>query len=211
MTAAAWVLLAVAAVFAVGDWFAVARQSKPLEYVCKPAATAALVATAAVLDPVHADTRAWFVAALILCLLGDVFLMLPGDHFVPGLASFLVGQLLFAVGFLLYPGSAVGYVVGVAIVTVVGGALLHRFVGALRHGGHGALVPPVVAYFLAISTMVVSAIGAGNADAVTGALLFFASDGLIAETRFVGPRPGVPVAIMVTYHLALAALVVSLV
>src|SRR5437868_3824949 len=83
-----------------------AARSKALEYVCKPAATAALVATASVLDPVHSDTRAWFVAALVLCLLGDVFLMLPGDRFVPGLASFLVGQLLFAVGFLLHPGPA---------------------------------------------------------------------------------------------------------
>ena len=70
---------------------------------------------------------------------------------------------------------------------------------------------PVVAYFLAISTMVVSACGAGNADAITGAVLFLASDSLIAESRFVGTRRGFPVAIMVTYHLALAALVVSLV
>jgi uncharacterized membrane protein YhhN len=211
VTTAAWVLLAVAGSFAVGDWVAVARQSKPLEYVCKPATTSALLAMAAVLDPVHADTRAWFVAALALCLLGDVFLMLPGDRFVPGLASFLAGQLLFAVGFLLHPGPAVGYVIGVVVVGVVGGLLLARFVAALGRRGERALVGPVVAYFLAISTMVVSACGAGNADAVTGAGLFFASDALIAETRFVRPLWFAPVAIMVTYHLALAALVVSLV
>ena len=66
---------------------------------------------AATVDPVHADTRAWFVAALVLCLAGDVFLMLPGDRFVPGLASFLVGQLLFTVGFSLHPGAAGDYVV----------------------------------------------------------------------------------------------------
>jgi uncharacterized membrane protein YhhN len=211
VTAAAWVLFAVAAVFAVGDWVAVGRGSKPLEYVCKPATTALLAATAAVLDPVHADTRAWFVAALVLCVFGDVFLMLPGDRFVAGLASFLVGQLLFGVGFLLHPGPARGYVIGVVLVGVVGGALMVRFLGALRRDGQGALAGPVVAYFLAISTMVVSACGAGNADAVTGAVLFFASDSLIAESRFVGSRRGFPVAIMVTYHLALAALVVSLV
>jgi hypothetical protein len=46
--------------------------------------------------------------------------------------------------------------------------------------------------------------------AAVGGALFFASDALIAETRFVGPRPGAAVAIMVTYHLALAALVLSL-
>ena len=68
----------------------------------------------------------------MFCLAGDVFLMLPGDRFVPGLASFLVGQLLFAVGFSLHPGSAGDYVVAVLIVAVVGMPIVVRFVRALR-------------------------------------------------------------------------------
>ncbi|HZP29019.1 MAG TPA: lysoplasmalogenase [Acidimicrobiia bacterium] len=211
MTAAAWVLLAVAAVFALGDWVAVGHGKKALEYVCKPAVTAALVATAATVDAAQSDVRAWFVAALVCCLAGDVFLMLPGDRFVPGLGSFLVAHALFVVGFSLHPGGARGYAVGVVVVAAVGLPLVVRFVGALRRSGGGELVAPVIAYFVAISAMVVSAIAGGDADAVTGAVLFFVSDGLIAETRFVGTRRGAPVAIMVTYHLALAALVVSLV
>jgi hypothetical protein len=59
--------------------------------------------------------------------------------------------------------------------------------------------------------MGVSAVASANAYGVAGALLFIASDSLIAETRFVGERPWGPVAIMVTYHLALTGLVVSLV
>jgi len=59
--------------------------------------------------------------------------------------------------------------------------------------------------------MVTVAIAAGNAWAVAGAGLFLVSDALIAETRFVAPRRWGPVAVMVTYHLALAGLVVSLV
>ncbi len=90
MTSGAWVFLVVAAVFAVGNWIAVARGTKPLEYVCKPATLAALVGVALTLDPVHSDVRAWFVAALVLSLAGDVFLMLPGDRFIPGLISFLL-------------------------------------------------------------------------------------------------------------------------
>jgi len=211
VTTAAWVLLAVAGVFAVGDWIAVARDDKPLEYVCKPAATAALITTAAVLDPAYADTRAWFVAALVLCLVGDVFLMLPGDRLVPGLASFLVGQVLFAVGFLLHPGAAGAYAIGLVIVGVVGGRLLERFVGALRRAGRRELVVPLVAYFVAIGAMVVTAIGSGNGFAIAGGVLFFTSDSLIGEVRFVGDRRHFGVAIMVTYHLALAGLVLSLV
>ena len=82
--------------------------------------------------------------------------------------------------------------------------------GALRGGGHGALTVPVLAYFVAIVTMLTGAIASGNAPAIAGAGLFLTSDSLIAEQRFVTPRRWTPVAIMVTYHLALAGLVLSL-
>ena len=62
----------------------------------------------------------------------------------------------------------------------------------------------------AISVMLVTAIGSGNPYAIVGALLFTASDALIAETRFVKQRPGAGLAIMVTYYLAQAGLVLSL-
>ena len=42
--------------------------------------------------------RAWFVAALVLSLVGDVFLMLPQDLFVFGLGSFLLGHIAYIVG-----------------------------------------------------------------------------------------------------------------
>ena len=212
VTTAAWVLLAVAGVFAVGDWIAVDRQSLPLEYVCKPAATVAFIATAALLDPAHSDARAWFVAALVFCLFGDVFLMLPDDRLVPGLASFLVAQVLFTVGFLVHPGPGAGaYAAGLVLVGVVGSGLLVRFVGALRRSGRRELVVPLVAYFVAISAMVVSAVGSRNGFAIAGSVLFFVSDAVIGETRFVAPRRHSAVAIMVTYELALAGLVLSLV
>jgi uncharacterized membrane protein YhhN len=63
---------------------------------------------------------------------------------------------------------------------------------------------------LAIAAMVTSAVASGNACAIAGALLFFTSDALIAEQRFVAPRRYVPVIIMVTYHLGQAGLVLSL-
>ena len=90
MTAGAWALLIVAAILAAGDWVAVARGIVRLEYACKPGALAALIAVALTLDPAHGDVRAWFVVALVLSLAGDLFLMLPSDRFVAGLASFLL-------------------------------------------------------------------------------------------------------------------------
>jgi len=89
VTAGAWTLLVLAAALSAGDWLAVARDDKRLEYVCKPGALAALIGVAVTLDPAHGDVRAWFVLALALSLAGDVFLMLPSDRFVAGLASFL--------------------------------------------------------------------------------------------------------------------------
>jgi hypothetical protein len=64
MTTASWTLLVVAWVLAVGNWVAVARRQKRLEYVCKPVTLAALIGMALALDPTHGDTRAWFVVAL---------------------------------------------------------------------------------------------------------------------------------------------------
>ena len=210
MTDAAWALLGGAGVFAVGDWLAVARQDQRLECVCKPATTALLVGVAATIDAAHADARGWFVAALVLCLAGDVFLMLPQDRFVPGLASFLVAHVLFTVGFALHGGTTRGYAIGAAVVVVATVPLGVRFIGALRRRGRPELIPPVVAYIAAIGVMVASAIGASNACGIVGAVAFMVSDSLIAETRFVGPRPWGRVAIMVTYHLALVGLVLSL-
>jgi len=68
-----------------------------------------------------------------------------------------------------------------------------------------------ISYIAVIAAMAVSAIAGGNAWGIVGALLFVASDSLIAENRFVAPRSWAPLAIMVTYHLALAGLVIGLV
>src|SRR5437879_2084432 len=137
----AWVLLAVAGVLAVVDWWAVATQNRLVEYVAKPGTLAALVAVALALNPERADVRAWFVAALILSLAGDVFLMLPGDLFVPGLASFLLAHVAYTVGFDIHAGSAAALAVACVAVVVVGAVLASRIVTRVRHD-HPPLVGP---------------------------------------------------------------------
>lgn len=211
MTTGAWVLLGVAGTAAVLDWAAVAVRRTYLEYVAKPAATLGFLGVALTVEPVHTDVRTWFVVALVASLAGDVFLMLPGDRFVFGLGSFLVAQVLFAVGFSLHAGTFTEHLIGVAVVSALAVPLCVRFVRALRTTGRTELVAPVVVYMLAISAMALTAIASGNGFAITGALLFVGSDSLIAETRFVRDRPWGQVAIMVTYHAALAGLVLSLV
>lgn len=210
MTTAATAWVIVAGVMAIVDWVAVAWSEKKLEYVAKPAATVALLAVGVTLDASDTASQAVLVAALVFCLAGDVFLMLPRGAFVQGLGAFAVAQMLFAASFIV-GGLSVGRIlVGALIAVAVAIVLARRFVGALRRTGHHQLVVPVCIYVVVISAMGVAAVGGGTAVAIAGAALFLVSDSLIAETRFVTPRPWQPTAIMVTYHLALAGLVFGL-
>jgi uncharacterized membrane protein YhhN len=202
-------LLVVFAVAAVGDWVAVGTGRRGLEYVCKPAALAALVGVALTLDPADGTVRAWFVAALVASLAGDVLLMLPSDRFVAGLAAFLVAHLAYVGGLLAAGVSAGRLVVGVVAVAVVVGAIGGSLLRGVRRNAPEMTVP-VGAYMVVISAMVVCAVGTGDAVAIAGAALFDASDALIGLTRFVRPAPWGPVAIMVTYHLGQALLALSL-
>ncbi|CAN5821365.1 lysoplasmalogenase [soil metagenome] len=217
MTIASWLLLAVAGVFAVADWIAVHRRSKPVELVCKPAAMVALIGAALVLDPTDGAARNWFVVAFVLSLAGDVFLMVPASRasvvsslFIAGLASFLVGHLLFVVGMWTEGVDSVGLVAGAVLVLALLLTLGRRILAAVRSGRGPSLVVPVAAYIGVISAMVVSAVGLGEPWAVAGAALFYGSDALIAWNRFVAALTWAPVTIMVTYHLAQAALLLSL-
>lgn len=210
MTNLSALFLALAALMAILDWVAVARDSADLEYVSKPSATVALLLTAVTLDVAHEAPWGWCIAALAFCIAGDVFLMLPRDAFIPGLASFAVAQILFTISFATSDVNGGRLVIGLIIAIPASGLLARRFVGAIKKSGHRELVVPVVVYMVVISAMAVASIAAGSAVAIAGAVLFMASDSLIAESRFVRERRWHGVGIMVTYHLALAGLVLGL-
>jgi uncharacterized membrane protein YhhN len=209
MTSPACALLVAATLFALVDWAAVTRDDKLLEYVAKPSTLACLVGVAITLDPADPTRRGWFVAALVLSLIGDVFLMLPRDAFVPGLASFLLAHLAYIVGFHFEGGSGASLALA-GLVVLIPVALLGRTILTSVRRRSRALVPPVAAYMVVISVMVAKALADGDAVAAVGALLFFCSDALIAWSRFVKPFPRARLAIMVTYHLGQAGLVLSL-
>lgn len=203
-------LLVATLVVATVDWIAVVRDDRRTEYVAKPLTMVLLVATALALDPSNGTARGWFVAALLFSLAGDVFLMLPRDLFVPGLASFLVGHLAYIVGLRYLGTSAAGFLIGVVIVGLALPVLGPRIVGAIRNTDDAGLAVPVVVYMTVISGMVVAAGASGVALALAAAVAFYVSDALIAWTRFItGLRHG-RLAVMITYHLAQIGLVVSL-
>jgi uncharacterized membrane protein YhhN len=202
-------LLAVFAVAAVADWVAEGTGRERVRYLTKPAALAALIGVALALDPDSSSVRAWFVVALVFSLAGDVFLMLPSDRFVAGLAAFLVAHLAYIVGLLVAGVSAGPLAIGVVVVGVAVVAIGRPLLGGVRRSSPEMTVP-VAAYVVVISSMVVCAIGTGDGLAIAGAALFYSSDALIGLTRFVRSTRWAPVAIMVTYHLGQCLLVLSL-
>lgn len=210
MTQASAVFLLIATAMSFLNWFAVGKENAILEYISKPAATISFLLTVATFDVAHDAPWGWRIAAFVFCLAGDVFLMLPKDAFIPGLASFAIAQILFTISFAMGETTAARVIVGLVVAIPLAALLARRFVKAIRVSGHGELVAPVCVYMVVISAMAVGAIGSGNAIAITGALVFMASDSLIAETRFVKERGWHSVGIMVTYHVALAGLAFGL-
>jgi uncharacterized membrane protein YhhN len=210
MTGTAFLLLTLAVAVAVVDWIAVSLERRPLEYLAKPLTMVALIGVALTIDPHDGTVRALFVAALVLSLAGDVFLMLPKDLFVPGLASFLLAHVAYVAGLLVDGVSASRLAIGAVVVAFVLLLIGRRILGAVRAGPDPGLAGPVTAYMGVISLMVAAAVGTGRIVAVGGAVLFYASDALIAWNRFVAPISHGRVAIMVTYHLGQMGLVLSL-
>ena len=108
-----------------------------------------LIACALALDPDDPAVRAWFVAALVLSLAGDVFLMLPQDLFVFGLGSFLLGHIAYIVGMHVDGVDGLRFLVGIvswwSLLAVIGTRDPARRPGRARPGARRARWSPTCA------------------------------------------------------------------
>ncbi|NIP83582.1 MAG: hypothetical protein GWM90_31895 [Gemmatimonadetes bacterium] len=143
----------------------------------------------------------WVLVALAFSWLGDLFLTGGARRsFLLGLGSFLLAHIAYVVAFTvrgITPGAAL---LGGAVMAAVG-ALVIRWL--VRAGLPTGLRVPVLAYVGAIGLMVALAAGAAWGPAtvtrgtppspapgvLAGAILFAASDILVARQRFVRPEP----------------------
>ncbi len=151
-------------------------------------------------------------AALGFSLVGDVFLMLPGNQPLAGLPPFILGLGAFLVAHLFYialfrQGQA-WFPSRRALITVLGfGAAMYAVVwGGL---GDPVLKVAVAAYVAVISLMVAQAIGravtlgdSASRWVAVGACVFMLSDSLIAIHKFVSPIALSSLWILVTYYAA---------
>jgi uncharacterized membrane protein YhhN len=163
-----------------GHW----RDARALQVVGKPVASAAFVA----LGITHLGTGRAYVAlvlvALLLCLLGDMLLMVA-RLFVVGLASFLAAHLVLIAAFhSLSPARSWPFVAAVPVLAASAAAArwLSPRLGRRRFA--------VLAYIAVITVMVWGALsvvigGWAPARVAAGAVLFYLSDLAVARDRFV--------------------------
>lgn len=173
-------------------------------YLFKPLTTILVLALAlAAPEPVSRGYQALVCAGLLFSLAGDVFLMLPRDRFVAGLASFLVAHLFYIAAFAPRPPALAAPAVLLAL--LVYGALLMRALWP-RLGGLRAPVAVYAAALLAMAWQAAERWAAlGGTPALlagVGAGLFVVSDSVLAWQRFVrAPRHGQAI-VLSTYFAA---------
>ncbi|MDO7866996.1 lysoplasmalogenase [Nocardioides jiangxiensis] len=233
MTVCAWVLFAV---LAVSDWVAVAVGSKRAEAFLKPAATLALLAVPAVAIAAEPATflgpggiiggeghvvivSPWLFVALGFGLLGDILLLSDSvPRFKAGLAAFLVGHLAYLLAFVdagadwwTFHAAAGGFGAWLfaALMVAALGFTKDVLPNTWKSGGPGLAIP-VALYTLVIATMLGFAFGTGQWLIVLGAVIFVASDSVLARDRFVAPLPRGHLLVMVTYLVGQALIVAGL-
>jgi uncharacterized membrane protein YhhN len=154
----------------------------------------------------------WFViSALIMSLLGDAFLLLPGElYFMMGLGSFLAAHVVYIVAYRHHRSENRGDLQGIQKIrysfpiVLCGSGLL-----AILYPHLGNLLMPVTLYALVLIIMVLNALfRLGRTSTVSflmvfiGACLFMTSDSLLAINKFVSPIAKSGLWIMSTYILA---------
>jgi uncharacterized membrane protein YhhN len=144
-----------------------------------------------------------FALALLFSAAGDAFLAYDGQRlFVPGLASFLVTHVLYAVVFVLAtqgtaPPKSAGRKVTLTVIPTFAIAY-----SAVLWPNLGALAIPVVLYIAAIVVMAMLSLRVRAIEVPVGAVLFMASDSLISLEKFLWHAAWVGPLVWITYALA---------
>ncbi len=173
-------------------------------YISKPLTTALILLPVLFLMPSSESAYVPLIAGgLLFALIGDILLMLPEDRFVLGIGSFAATHAFYLVAFISAAGIAL--LNPSTIPLLLFSAIMTRF---LWPGLRSSLQLPVLAYIVLITTMTGQAIGAavlqegaGLAIAAAGAVLFLASDSMLAINRFRAPFKAAQALVLSTYWL----------
>jgi len=175
--------------------------SSKLKYLFKPLTTILVITIAIILQYESESVYGYLIiAGLVFSLLGDIFLMLPNDKFVQGLASFLVAHIFYIIAFSsgFGPFLEFGYLIPAIIYASVFLWILLPKTGKMKI--------PVMVYAIVLMVFLWQALGRfyylGNQASlyiIIGAVLFVISDTILAYARFVKDFNLSPTLIHVTY------------
>lgn len=185
---------------AIADVYAVITQNKVIEMIFKPLLMTTLVVVylLSVKKP-----NFWFVSGLFFSFWGDVFLLDKEAFFVFGLGSFLLAHVIYikiTTGFLQKDLTAKMITSAIPFVLLFG-CLLYLIYDNLEE-----MLIPVIVYGVTIATFGASALlnyrqekSMANSWLLLGAIIFIASDSLIALNNFYAAKHLFDIAIIVLY------------
>ncbi len=193
------------------DCFAVGTHHNRWRGFTKPAAMIALIMWFSMTGLWQGDL-VWFGIALVLSLLGDIFLLFPFRLFTAGLAAFSLAQVFYIIGLnssgdSFYPSTFLILIVVILIAVLDFRPIVSRI---RTHSSLRKLLLPVIFYAILLSVMLFSSwltfhrsSWQGTSAVLTafGGSLFFASDSLLAREKFIRPMKFGGVLVMVTYFL----------
>ena len=214
-----WLLLA-ALMFAILNFVAIWKGWIWLQFIAKPGVMVMLI--------IHlwtsvglAGAPLWFGLGILFCLVGDVFLLWLDRFFLPGLVSFLIGQIAYIIGFnspatpLSLWGLLLALIIGLSCARV-----MRRILTSIAEKGPAQMRIPVMAYGMVISLMLLSAMlkltdsswgAAASALAGLGAFLFLMADIVLGWNKFVTPLKNGRLLNIAMYHIGQILLVAGVV
>lgn len=160
------------------------RGSRHRVYIFKPLTMAIILIMALLGQSAAPFYKSMIITGLLFSLVGDVFLMLPSDRFIPGLMAFLVAHLAYITAF----GSEINVLRGWILFPLLTFGIIIYIILA---PSLGSMRMPVIFYMAAILIMTWLAWErwsqtnqSGALLAAIGAVLFVISDAVLAINRF---------------------------
>lgn len=145
------------------------------------------------------------IIALIASLIGDIFLILPNDRFIPGLISFFVAHIIYIVAFINYSLQNLNLLLAsiMLVLAIIFFYKLKQSIASLD------LILAVGAYILVLTAMSFYAISTGVLFLMLGISFFILSDSFLAWNKFVKPFYLAKYLIIITYFAAQTLIVLS--
>ncbi|OXM87411.1 lysoplasmalogenase [Paenibacillus rigui] len=196
-------LIAAILISGVGFLFALADGNMLLRWILKPGTIVLIMLLASTATREVRTYRNRVIAGLFFSAVGDSFLLVHGTQwFIFGVLSFLIAHLIYISAFISRWRYSPAHLAGLIPIAIYSFFLLRGLHEGMIAKHAGGMWPLILVYVIVISLMIWSAVISRSPVAITGAILFFLSDSLLAWNMFCYPIPLADFGVMITYYAA---------